>query len=135
MSPDVLASGNNDNVVASNQGLSWAADFRVSPSSITEITSDTEMSVWAPCLALFASCDGARYLTSTRPHCKIQLNGDVAQLVRAWDCHATDAGSVPWYGKGFFPQSQLSVQTLLRVSVHPCVQSHALTSVRTLKIL
>ena len=61
--------------------------------------------------------------------------GDVAQLVRAWDRHADDAGSIPRCGKGFFSQSPLSVQTLLLVSVHPCVQSHALTSVRTLKIL
>ena len=135
MSPDLLASGNNDNVVASNQGLSWAADFRVFPSSITEITSDTEISVWALCLALFASYDGARYLTSSWPHCKIQLNGGVAQSVRTSDCHAADAGSVPWCSKGFFSQSQLSVKILLRVSVHSRVQSHALTSVRMLKIL
>ena len=61
--------------------------------------------------------------------------GNTAQLVRASDCHAVDAGSIPQGGKGFFSQSQLSVQTLLRVSVHPRVQSHVLTSVRTLKIL
>ena len=31
---------------------------------------------------------------------------------RVSDHHATDAGSIPWCGKGlFFPQSQLSVQT------------------------
>ena len=47
--------------------------------------------------------------------------GDVAQLVRASDRHAADAGSIHRWGKGFFSQSQLSVQTLLRVSVHhPC---------------
>ena len=51
------------------------------------------------------------------------------------DRHAADGGSIPRCGKGFFSQSQLSVQTLLRVSAHPRVQSHALTSVRTLKIL
>ena len=63
--------------------------------------------------------------------------GDVAQLVRAADRHAADAGSIPRCGKGFFSQSQPSVQTLLRVSVsvHPSVQTHELTSVRTLKIL
>ena len=54
------------------------------------------------------------------------LCGDVAQLVRASDRHAADAGSIPRCGKGFFSQSQLSVHTLLRVSVHPCVQLHAL---------
>ena len=48
-----------------------------------------------------------------------EIHGDVAQLVRASDRHAADAGSIPWCGKGFFFKSQLSVQTLLRVSVHP----------------
>ena len=62
------------------------------------------------------------------------VSGDVAQLVRASDRHAADAGSIPRCGKGFFSQSQFSVQTLLRVSVHPRVQSHALTSVNMLKI-
>ena len=62
-------------------------------------------------------------------------DGDVAELVRASGRHAADAGSIPRCGKGFFSQSRLSVQTLLRVSVHPLVQSHALTAVRTLKIL
>ena len=38
---------------------------------------------------------------------------------RAWDQHAADAGSIPWCSKGFFSQSQLSVQTLLRVSIYP----------------
>ena len=38
---------------------------------------------------------------------------DVAQLVVS-DWHAADAGSVSWCHKGFFSQSQLSVQTLLR---------------------
>ena len=54
---------------------------------------------------------------------------------RALDRHAADAGSIPRCGKRFFSQSQLSVQTLLRASVHPRVQSHVLTSVRTVKIL
>ena len=53
---------------------------------------------------------------------------------RASDRHAADAGSIPQCGKGFFSQTQLSVHSLLRVSVHPRVQSHAFTSVRTLKI-
>ena len=39
-------------------------------------------------------------------------------------------GSIPRCGKGFFSHSQLSVQTLLRVSVHLRVQSDTLTSVR-----
>ena len=54
---------------------------------------------------------------------------------RASDRHATDAVSIPRFGEGFFSKSHLSVQNLLRVSVHPHVQSHALTSVRKLKIL
>ena len=53
---------------------------------------------------------------------------------KASDRHATDAGSIPRCGKGFFSQSQLPVQTLLRFPYSPRVQSHALTSVRALKI-
>ena len=64
----------------------------------------------------------------------VQLDGDVAHLVIASDHHTNDAGSIPRCGKGFFFQSQLSVQTL-SVSVHPRVQPHAFTSVRTLNIL
>ena len=55
--------------------------------------------------------------------------GDVARFGRASDRHAAEAVSIPRCGEGFFSLSQLSVQTLLRV------QSHALTSVRALKIL
>ena len=44
----------------------------------------------------------------------------MAQLVRASDRHAADAGSIPRRGKGFFSQSQLSVQTLLRVRTTAC---------------
>ena len=45
---------------------------------------------------------------------------NVAQLVRASDRHAAGAGSIPRCGKGFFSQSQLSVQTLLRCSYTLC---------------
>ena len=58
----------------------------------------------------------------------------LAQLVE----HRTgtiEAGLIPWCGKGFFSQSQLSVQTLLQCPYIPHVQSHALTSVCALKIL
>ena len=48
--------------------------------------------------------------------------------------HAAVAGSIPRYDKEFFSHSQLPVQTIT-VSVQPRVQSHVLTSVRTLKIL
>ena len=66
------------------------------------------------------------------------------ELIRGWGCSsagrasdrpAADAGSILRRGEGFVSQSQLSVQTLLRVSVHLRVQSHASTSVRKLKIL
>ena len=55
------------------------------------------------------------------------MDGDVAQLFRASDRHAADAGSIAWCGKGiFFPgvnfQCKLSV---LPVSVQPRVQTHA----------
>ena len=46
----------------------------------------------------------------------------------------TDAGSSPRCGKALFSQSQLPVQTLSWCLHSPCVQSHASTSVRTLKI-
>ena len=45
--------------------------------------------------------------------------GNAAQLVRASNHHAADAGSIPRCGKGFFSQSQLSVQTLLRCPYTP----------------
>ena len=48
---------------------------------------------------------------------------------RQSDRHAADADSIPQCGKGFSSQSQLSVQTL-SVSVHPGVQSYALTHVK-----
>ena len=54
----------------------------------------------------------------------------------ASDRHAANAGSIPWCGKGFFSQSQLSVQILFLCPPPPPrgVQSHTLTYVRTLKI-
>ena len=45
--------------------------------------------------------------------------GDAAQLVRASDRHAADAGLIPQCGKGFFSRSQLLVQTLLRCPYTP----------------
>ena len=60
--------------------------------------------------------------------------GGVAQLVRASDRHAADAGSIPRCGKGFFSQSQLSVQTFLwcpytparnRVHLHLCARKRS----------
>ena len=46
----------------------------------------------------------------------------------------TDAGSSPRRGKGFFSQSQLPVQTVLRCPCSPRAQSLASTSRRTLNI-
>ena len=68
-------------------------------------------------------------------HSSSVSGGDVAQLVRASDRHAADAGSIPRCGQGIFlPESTFSADSLT-MSIHPRVQSHALTSVRTLKIL
>ena len=41
-------------------------------------------------------------------------------LGRASNWHAADAGLIPRCGKGFFSQSQLSVQALLRCPYTPC---------------
>ena len=59
---------------------------------------------------------------------------DVAQLVERRTGMPLSKVQFPGAARDFSP-SQLSVQTLLRVSVHPCEQSHAFTYVRTLKIL
>ena len=49
--------------------------------------------------------------------------------------HAADTSLIPRCGEGFrSPESTFSAHSL-SVSVHPCVQSHALTSARTLQIL
>ena len=64
-----------------------------------------------------------------------EIYGDVAQFVEGRTGTPAEAVSIPRCGKGFFSHSQLSVQTLLRVSARSLVQSHALTSTRTLKIL
>ena len=53
---------------------------------------------------------------------------------KASDRRVADAASIPRCRKGFFSQSQLSVQTLFRCPYTPRVQSHAFTYMRTLKI-
>ena len=63
-----------------------------------------------------------------------QMGWGCSSVGRASDRHVSDAGLIPQCGKGFFSQSQLSVETLM-VSIHPCVQSHTFTSVYMLKIL
>ena len=52
-----------------------------------------------------------RYSCTLGPRC--------SSVGRASDRHPADAGSIPRCGQGFFFRSQLSAQTLLRVSVHP----------------
>ena len=66
------------------------------------------------------------------------FRGGNSSVGRASDWKArrnTDVGLSPRYGRGVFCHSQLPVQTLLRCPHSPLVQSHASTSVRTLKIL
>ena len=94
---------------------------------------------WSPSLLSFLPhplryADAEIKLPVCREFSSVHLSGGVAQLVRASHRHVADAGSIPRCGKGFFSHNQLSVQTLLRVSVHHRVQSLALTSVCTLKI-
>ena len=62
------------------------------------------------------------------------VGGGCSSVGRASDQNVADAGSIPRCGKGFFSRSQLSVQTLLRCPYTTCEQSHAFTSMRTLKI-
>ena len=59
--------------------------------------------------------------------------GGCSSVGRASDRHAADARSTARCGKGFFSQSAFSADSLT-VSIYPRVQSHAFTSVRTLKI-
>ena len=65
-------------------------------------------------------------------------------LIRGWgsssvdrvlDQHAADADSISRCSKGFFSQSLTFCANSLTVSVHPLVQSYALTAVFMLKIL
>ena len=62
------------------------------------------------------------------------LGWGCSSVGRASDQHAADAGSIPQCGKGFFFLELTFSADSLMVSVHPRVQSHAFTSVRTLKI-
>ena len=64
---------------------------------------------------------------------KLARGGDVAQLVERRTGTPLTQLRFPRGRTGFFSQGQLSLQILLRVSVHPRVQSHSLTLVRTLK--
>ena len=71
-------------------------------------------------VSLMLTCQGHSSVRSKWKHIFLwKFWSDWAQLVRASDHYATDTGSVSRCGKGFFSQSQLSVKTLLRVSVHP----------------
>ena len=59
---------------------------------------------------------------------------ECSSVGRAWDRHTANAGSIPGATRVFLPESTFSADSLT-VSLHPRVQPHALTSVRTLKIL
>ena len=65
---------------------------------------------------------------------KVEERQGCSSVAKASDCQAAEAGLIPPCGKGFFSHSTLSAQTLLWCPYIPCVQSHALTSVCTLKI-
>ena len=53
-------------------------------------------------------------------HARQDYGRGCSSVGRASDRHVADAGSIPRCGKGFFSQSQLSVQTLLHVRTPPC---------------
>ena len=70
----------------------------------------------------------------TRQTTSCVMGRNCSSVRTASDRHAADESSISRCGKGFFSHCHLSVQTLLRVFVYSRVQSHAVTSVRTLKI-
>ena len=68
---------------------------------------------------------------------KSKVRGRDSSAGRASDWRArrnADAGLIPQCFKGFFLKCRLSVQTLLQCSYNPHEQSHASTSVHTLKM-
>ena len=68
-------------------------------------------------------------------HTPLGMEWVVTQVVRASDRRAVAQVRFPGAARDkFFPESTLSADSL-SVFVHPRVQSHALTSVRTIKIL
>ena len=67
--------------------------------------------------------------------CRLGFGMGCSSVGRASDCQAADAGLIPRCGKGFSSWSQLSVKALFRCPYNPSMRSHALTSVRALKIL
>ena len=75
-------------------------------------------------LYFFVFCDGALCFEIMAARRELQQSsGQECGLVgRASDLHAAEAGSIPRCDKEFFPQSQLSVQTLLRCPRSPRVQ-------------
>ena len=60
--------------------------------------------------------------------------GDVAQLVEYRTITPLTQVRFPGAARDFSPRVNFSVETLLRVSLHPGAQSDTFTSVRTLKI-
>ena len=79
-------------------------------------------------LRIICACKGTAHLGC------IVMHMVANSVCRALDWHATDPGSSPWCGKGFFFQSQLSVQTLLRCLYTPvcnCIHEHLCTHERS----
>ena len=72
-------------------------------------------------------CVDAKHCALKRMRRSLRLGCGRSSVGRVSDRHAADADSIPRCDKGCCADS-------LTVSVHPRVQSHALTSVRTLKI-
>ena len=79
------------------------------------------------------------FVTQSNPcwGCRVEmlLGWKRSSVGKASDQHATVAVLIPRGSEGFFVKSQHLAQTLLHVSIHPQVQSHAFTSVRMSKIL
>ena len=83
----------------------------------------TSGSIWI--LVTRASCFRIRWYSSIRLTNTLLTWWACSSVSRASDHHAADAGSIPRCGKGFFSQSQLSVQTLLRCPYTPeCNRVH-----------
>ena len=61
-----------------------------------------------------------RHFFSVFKHFDIHKCGDVAQLLRASDCHTADAGSIPWCGKDSLPRVNFSCRLSFSVCTLPC---------------
>ena len=106
------------------------------PTMIRSIATDQRRSSH---LSLTRHCGTTRGVLSAKSIHLRQTNANwggrgCSSVGRASDRHAAESGSISRRGKNFSSLSQLSEQTLLRCPYSPRVQSHAFTSMRTLKI-